>query len=341
MGDSGGTNGGTGDANRFQVERNPGSWEKQNCRNSPGRKITTKFSVKTIDAHIHCYPAELTGNPRGWAQARNERHWADLVAPRNQPSIQGWATIGQTIEAMDAAGVDQAILLGWYWENEATCRWHNTVIAEWVRAYPRRFIGFAGIHPGVPPERVVDQLENARLLGLRGVGELHPGVQDFSSGNPGWVALANWCAANNWPVTCHATEAAGRPHAGAVPTPLNDFIRMAENHPRLKLILAHWGGGLPFFELNPRIAPKLANVVYDTSASPLLYRMDVFRHVFDLLPREKILYGSDYPLRIFPRRKGAPDLTTFLERIKTEANLNEDELRALLGENCRRILPER
>ena len=57
---------------------------------------------------------------------------------------------------------------------------------------------------------------------------------------------------------------------------------MAEQHPSLKLILAHWGGGLPFFENNQRLKKRLSNVYYDTSASPLLYASSVFRQVIML-----------------------------------------------------------
>lgn len=293
--------------------------------------------MNTIDSHTHCYPAELAADPRAWAESHGEPHWADLVTPMDRPSIQGWATMEQTLAAMDAAGIQQSVLLGWYWENETTCRWQNRVIAEWVQAAPERFIGFAAIHPGQSPESVVDQLEQARALGLRGVGELHPGIQQFSSASPGWQALAQWCVAHHWPVNLHATEAVGHDHPGSVPTPLNDFLRMAEASPALKLILAHWGGGLAFFELNPRLRKILTNVSYDTSASPLLYEPTIFRRVIDIVGVEKILFGSDYPLRLYPRKQKMPDYGTFLDTIHTEAELSPDELDAILHGNLNKL----
>ncbi|CAA6678457.1 MULTISPECIES: amidohydrolase family protein [unclassified Lentimonas] len=293
-----------------------------------------------IDSHTHCYPPELEVDPRGWAEARGEPHWADLVAPLDRPSIQGWASPEQTLQAMDAAGVSQSVLLGWYWENEHNCRWQNEVIAQWIATAPERFIGFAAIHPGSSAKSVIAQCEFARSLGLRGVGEVHPGIQNFNSSSEGWQALADWCVAHNWPINCHATEAVGHDHPGSVPTPLNDFLRMAEAHPELKLILAHWGGGLAFFELNPRLRKVLKNVTYDTSATPLLYESSIFRRMIEIIGSEKILFGSDFPLRVYPRTQKTPDIASFLNAIRNEAELSDDELQAITHKNMRRLLGE-
>lgn len=295
--------------------------------------------MNIIDSHSHCYPAEVAANPRAWAEARNESHWADLVAPLDRASIQGWATMEQTLAAMDAAGIQQTVLLGWYWENQATCRWQNEVIAEWVKAAPERFIGFASIYPGGTAETVVAQCQHALSLGLRGVGELHPGIQNFNSTSAGWLALADWCVAHNWPINLHATEAVGHNHPGSVPTPLNDFLRMAEAHPELKLILAHWGGGLAFFELNPRLRKALKNVYYDTSATPLLYEPSIFRRLIEIVGKDKILFGSDFPLRLYPRTQKTPDYTTFIDTIQQQAELSPDELAAMMQQNMQRLLP--
>ena len=287
-----------------------------------------------IDCHTHCYPGELAARPRAWAEARRELHWADLVAPRDRKTIQDWADPAKFLARMDESGVDRAVLLGWYWENEATCRWHNEVIAAWVREAPARFIGFAAI---LPNENVIEQLELAHARGLRGVGELHPGVQGFNADSGPWQALARWCTAHGWPVNCHATAEKRPDHPAAVPTPLQDYLRMAEASPELKLILAHWGGGLPLHAE----ADLPENLYFDCSASPLLYPMDVFRTVIDKVGAGRILFGSDYPLRIFPRKQRHAEMHTYLQAIRGEAGLNEDELDALFGANFKRMISEK
>lgn len=293
-----------------------------------------------IDGHTHCYPTEVSADPVAWANKYKEFHWAQLAAPVDRPSLQGWATIDEMLAAMDNSGIRQAVLLGWYWENEATCRWHNKQIAEWVAAAPDRFIGFAAIQPNCNKADVISQCRHAQELGLSGVGELHPGVQKFDTSSKGWKALAHWCTENQWPVNIHATEVAGRRHSGAVPTPLNDFVKMTQKHPKLKLILAHWGGGLAFFELNPFLRKILKNVFYDTAASPLLYDASIFRRMIEIVGSNKIIFGSDYPLRLYPRLQKEPDFGAFLDSIEHETNLNIEERKAILRGNIHKLLPK-
>lgn len=288
-----------------------------------------------IDCHTHCYSAEVIADPAAWAAARGEVHWGKLVAPVGKKSIQDWATPQQMLAAMDAAGVEQAILLGWYWEKEVSCRWHNVVIADWVQQAPDRLIGFASI---LPNATVLDQLESALALGLRGVGELHSGVQQFSAQSPAWQTMADWCVAQGWPINLHATESAGHPQPDRVETPLQDFVEMARRSPQLKLILAHWGGGLPFFEQNPRLREILQNVYYDTSATPLLYDLSIFRRMVELVGADKIIFGSDYPLRVYPRQQQQADMSRFLQEIQKNAALSPAECDAIFSKNIRRCL---
>ena len=177
--------------------------------------------VSLFDAHTHCFPCELEHSSRAWAQQQREPHWANLVAPIGRTSIQGWSDMDQMLSHMDAAGVEKTCLLGWYWENESTCMWHNQYMANWLQAAPDRFIAFAAI---LPNAGVLKQLERAREQGVSGVGELHPGVQGFSAADPHWRALADWCVSQQWPVNLHATEAAGASLRDRVETPLQDLV---------------------------------------------------------------------------------------------------------------------
>jgi predicted TIM-barrel fold metal-dependent hydrolase len=62
------------------------------------------------------------------------------------------------------------------------------------------------------------------------------------------------------------------------------------------VVFAHWGGGLPFFELMPEIRRLTHRVTYDCSASTYLYTFDVFPRVIDLIGAERVMWGSDYPV---------------------------------------------
>ena len=93
---------------------------------------------------------------------------------------------------------------------------------------------------------------------------------------------------------------------------------------------------MPFYELNEHVRKRFANVWYDVAASPLLYDPKVFRSVVDVVGSEKVLYGSDYPLRLYPSKQEKPDFSTFLAEIQ-EAGLTETERKNILGDNASRL----
>lgn len=289
----------------------------------------------TIDVHVHRYPHEVFADPVAFAVAKGEKHWRELVAPTKGNSLQGWADRETMLADMDAAGVDQAVLLGWYWEQPETCALQNRWHAEWIVRDPDRFYAFAAIHPHSPT--LSGDLAAARDSGFRGIGESHPAVQGSTLRDPAWKTIAAFAVAQDWPLLLHVTEPVGRPHPGRVHTPFEDLLWFASEHPSLKLVLAHWGGGLPFYELNPYVRKRLRNVYYDVAASPLLYDKAIFRTVLDLVGPDKILYGSDYPLRLHPARSEKPAFAVFLEEIRS-AGLSESEEKKILGDNTARLL---
>ena len=290
-----------------------------------------------IDCHVHLYPDAALADPAGWAAARHEVRWAAMVAPRKDgPSLQGWANGERLLRDMDTAGVDRAVLLGWYWENASTCAEQNRFLAESVRRHPDRLEAFATFHPGPGEAAGRAELERCRSEGLSGLGELNPPAQGYRYDNPGLATALALAAEWRWPVNLHVTEAAGRDYPGRVETPLRELVALAGRHPAVRFVFAHWGGLLPFFELNPAVARPLANVYYDTAASPLLYRPEVFRLVAAAVGAERVLFGSDYPLRLYPRREVEPGLVGFLEEVRG-AGLDPTECAAILGGNWQRL----
>jgi predicted TIM-barrel fold metal-dependent hydrolase len=77
------------------------------------------------------------------------------------------------------------------------------------------------------------------------------------------------------------------------------------------VILAHWGGGLLFYEAMPELREQFRNVYYDTAATPFLYHADIYRAALALNLGDKILFGSDFPLlppsRYLPALQTLPD----------------------------------
>ena len=289
-----------------------------------------------VDAHVHRYPEEVFQNPSAFAEQRGEKHWLQLVAPDDRPSIQGWADREKMIDDMDAAGLDKVVLLGWYWEKPDTCILQNEWHLQWMREDPQRFIPFAAAHP-FSKNHGLDDLKRCLDLGFRGIGEMLPAIQGFTMQDASWLKIVEFAIEANWPINFHVSEHLGRPHPGRVPTPFEEFQWLAKQYPELKMILAHWGGLLPFYEFNPYLQKILKNVWYDVAASPLTYDTRVFRTMVDAVGPDKILYGSDYPLLLYPSRQTKPDFVTYLNEIQT-AELSEEELEKILGGNLSRLL---
>ena len=98
-------------------------------------------------------------------------------------------------------------------------------------------------------------------------------------------------------------------------------------HASVTVILAHLGGGLPFYAFMPEVAALFRRTYVDTAATPWLYAPGVYRAVAGLIGAERILFASDFPLR-HPRA----DLG-----ILRDAGLNGAALAAILGENAARL----
>ena len=60
--------------------------------------------------------------------------------------------------------------------------------------------------------------------------------------------------------------------------------------------------------------------------------------MIELVGIDKLLFGSDYPLRIFPQLEKSPEMITFIKKIREESGLNVAELDCLFGANFARIM---
>ena len=105
-------------------------------------------------------------------------------------------------------------------------------------------------------------------------------------------------------------------------------MRLATNFPENRIVLAHLGGGLPFYEAMPEVAEALANVWYDTAALPYLYRPSAVAAVASLAGANSILFGTDYPLLSHRR---------VLDYIRA-AGLEPAETNSILGGNAAALL---
>ncbi len=288
-----------------------------------------------IDIHMHFQPPEALAYLADAAE--REPYWAMLLglhgANRRAPVS---ADEGRLLADMDRAGIDRAVIQGEYYRQHESCVAANDRALALHRRYPERFLVFATVQPA--DDRAINEVRRCAAAGAVGVGELNPYAQGFTLDSPAFQRLAETCIDLNLPILLHVNEPVGRYYPGKAVTSLAQYYELALRFPDLTIILAHWGGGLFFYELMPSVRQTLRNVWYDTAASPLIYpTADIFAVALRCVHPRKILFGSDYPLPLYPRVSREPDFSAFLSEIMgldIPPNIRDD----ILGRNSARLL---
>jgi predicted TIM-barrel fold metal-dependent hydrolase len=174
----------------------------------------------------------------------------------------------------------------------------------------------------------IREVERCSVGGAKGIGELRPDVQGFDlNQNKSLDAFVEVIIRNKMVLSLHASEPVGHEYPGKgniVPGLLYEFIK---RYPQLKVILAHFGGGLPFYELMPEVKQLLQNTYYDTAAAPFLYSPDIYKALDTIIGSEKLLFGSDWPL-IDPER--------VIDQVKA-AGLGREQMNNILYGNAERL----
>ena len=274
-----------------------------------------------IDFHVHLFPPEVVNNREAYLQMDP---WFALLYSNPKATL---ATVEDLIAAMDEAGVDKAVVYGFSWCDAGACNMGNDYVLDAMRRYPERLIGFANVNP-TQGQTAVREIRRCVEAGMRGIGELMPNGQGYSLDDTDVMApIVAAARAANIPIVTHTSEPVGHDYPGKGTVTMRSIYRFALAFPEATLVLAHWGGGLPFYELMPEVRRALRNVYYDTAASMLLYDAQVFPLMYPLVG-PKILFGTDYSL-IHPSK--------FLEHIRG-SGLSLEAQRAVLGENAARLL---
>jgi predicted TIM-barrel fold metal-dependent hydrolase len=242
-----------------------------------------------VDIHTHISAPEVIRQRE--SRCRRDAWFGKLYGnPRAR-----LATAEMLLETLDEDHVDQAVTFGFAWADAGLCREANDYTIEAVRRHEDRLVGFAVVNPR-QAQHAVGELERCARAGLRGVGELMPDGQGFSLKDiPLLAPLADCAVSLSLPILVHVSEPVGHRYPGKGTVHPSDVYCFAQAFPEVTLICAHWGGGLPLYELMPEVRRTLSNVYYDTAASPLLYDASILPLLAQLVPH-KICFGSDFPL---------------------------------------------
>ena len=275
-----------------------------------------------IDFHTHVMSPEVRERRHEYAQ--RDSCFADLYS---QPKAK-IATAEEVIASMDECGIDKSVILNLGWVTHELCVETNDYILEAIARYPQRLIGFVAIQP-MAGDKAIAEMERCARNGAKGIGEMRPDVQGFDlDDNATMKPLVEAVVENGLIFLTHTSEPVGHQYFGkgeVTPQTIYPFIL---SYPELKLVCAHWGGGLPFYALMPEVARAFGNTFFDTAATPYLYRPQIFKQVAEIIGSEKILFGSDYPL-LSPKR--------IIDQIDS-VELEQADRARIIGGNAERLL---
>lgn len=236
--------------------------------------------------------------------------------------------VGELIRAMDAQQVEKAVV------HPIAPIVSNEHVAECVRKYPDRLVGFASVLPfggttGASDDDSVAELAYAvEELGLRGL-KLHPGIQAFSPDSPSLSPIMAKADELHIPVLFHTGPSMGRASRVRF-CDLAAFDDLAINFPEVAIILAH----AEIIYLGPILAAKHKNVYLDTSFSWQYFESfipGVGRHAVTVCGSDKIVFGSD-------ANPGKPFRLKESLDVINSAGLTDEDRENILGKTAKKIL---
>ena len=291
-----------------------------------------------IDVHAHYVPpdslkvASEIGNRHGLKLAKNERGRDVLSRDGKQFLTQAKAEftdLDLRLSIMDQQGVDMqalspAISYFFYWmaaaESLEYAQWLNDRLAEAVAKHPKRLVALGSV-PMQDGAKAALEIERAvNKLGLRGVevaSNINGRYFDDPSFNPFWEAAQALDAL----IFVHPNQVVGAEPmkdynlANLIGNPTDTSLAFAklifggvlERYPRLKFLLAHAGGFLPYtwgrLDRGYRIQDlATSKIPKPPSEYVKLLHFDTITHSAMALEylvanfgAENVLLGSDYP----------------------------------------------
>lgn len=169
----------------------------------------------------------------------------------------------------------------------------NSYVANYVRQYPNRLIGFASVDP-TRLQEAIDDLRKARdQLGLKGV-TLWPAAQDFHPASTAAMRLYNEACRLGMPVMFHQDVAAS-------PSCKMEFARpalldeAAREFPDLKIIVS--GLGYPWTDETIVLLAKHRNVFADISGllNHPWQAYNALLAAYQAGVMDALLFGSNFP----------------------------------------------
>lgn len=229
-----------------------------------------------VDIHTHIFPPSFIKARK--TLMKTEMQFGEIYGD----SSAKMATAEDLLDSMSTAGVDISVACGFWWSDAGLAQEHADYLLEAEKKSQEsaisRIIPFVPVQKTDPPDFPL------------GVGELRKNQR------------ADLGAATDLRgvVLVHVSEEVGHQYSGkSGGLTVGELWLLLSNNPNLRVIAAHWGGGLPFYALMPEVQELIdsGRIVFDSAASKYLYRSDIYKLIPTLVGDSSVCWGSDFPLR--------------------------------------------
>lgn len=236
-----------------------------------------------------------------WAQHPTERflrsdflaslkRWSPDQIPEGEPPLEA------TIAAMDAAGVDRAVLSAWHGPQGALIS--NDEVAAVVERHPDRFVALASVDLAKPMEAVRELRRRVTEQGFKGLRML-PWLWEVPPTDRRFYPLYAECVELGVPF-CTQVGHTGPLRPSEVGRPIPYIDQVAIDFPELVIVGGHIG--YPWTEEMVAVARKHEHVHIDTSAyTARRYPAELVAYARSRSGSRKVLFGSNWPM-IAPER---------------------------------------
>ena len=269
--------------------------------------------VKAIDTVVNIWtPEALAGRP--------DRTGFYTEQMRVNAQTFAGVTHKEMLERMDRAGIEKSFLIAakvGQLGHPACYHVPYKLVADAVQAYPDRFYGLAGLDP---------------TEGMTGVRELERSVRDYgfigAHFYPHWFELApdhaKWypfyakCVELDVPIQLQVGQSMvydPRYPRRSVGRPIT-LDTVACDFPELKIVGIHVG--IPWTDEMIAMAWKHANVYIGSDAHSPKYWPASFVHFIKSFGKDKVLFGTDFPVLDFERTMKEIDALGFSDEVRAK-----------------------
>lgn len=288
-----------------------------------------------VDVHSHIIPDNIIHKIQHHGerldaeiQLKNGQRWIVHKQGYQYPLLPQFYDPSKKHTDMETMGIDFTILspappLFMYWINPevgaSIAREVNEGCSEFVQNHPEKFRSLATV-PLQKPELAIKELEYAKTLpGLCGV-EIGTSVEGLLLDDPAFGDFFSFCEELDWPIFLHPyyvgdkkgfkdyylTNLIGNPLDTTLGASSLIFGGILDKHPKLRFLLAHGGGYLPYQigRLNhgydvreesrtceQKPSHYLSRFFYDS----ITFNSESLSFLIQMVGQNKVVLGTDYP----------------------------------------------